>query len=182
MKKLELVVGFDKDPRETFKYIQFNPDGYVYATNGFVVVKCPSNEVLGELPNTLGEFYVLGKDWGRFQFSKAIRFELIDNRLVGYNGKQEELGSIKVLPVADFIEKVGRFPDVTRAIPSEDAPLSDIPKLGINVELLASACKAVGFSAVKLSFRGKNSIVQIDSNNEGDGLSRGYIMPLATRE
>jgi hypothetical protein len=183
MKKLELVVGSDKDPRENFKYIQFNADGYVYATNGFVVVKCPIEEVLGQVAGLPTRFYVLGKDWGRFKFSTAVQFvSLGDGRLVGFNAKHEELGSIKVLSEDEFVAKVGRFVDIERAIPSKDAPLVDIPKLGINVDLLSSVCKALGFNSVKLSFRGENSIVQIEPNAENAGLSVGYIMPLVTRK
>jgi hypothetical protein len=178
MKKLELAVGPNNDPREGFKYIQFNTNGFVYATNGHIAVKCPVSDVLGEMADLPLSFYILGKDWGRFKFSTASRFELNEDRLIGFNGKQEELGSCKVLFEDEFINKVGRYPDIDRVLPCETKPLVDIPVLGINVELLSSVCKCLDFKKVKLSFRGPHHIVQVESNIKGGMPSKGYIMPL----
>lgn len=180
MKKLELVVAADKDPRDNYKHIQFKASGLVYATNGYVAAKCPVSEVLGA-PFEQGteDFYVLGKDWGRFKFSTATRFTLSEDRLIGFNDKQEELGSIKVLFEPKFIARVGRYPEIDKYLPREDAPLVDIPKLGLNVDLLSTVSKALGFKTVQLSFRGAHTIVQVNSGNIESAGSVGYVMPLA---
>lgn len=179
MKKLELVVAADKDPRDNYKHIQFNANGLVYATNGYVAVKCPVSEVLNAPFMDPENFYVFGRDWGRFKFSTATRFTLLDDRLIAFNDKQEELGSIKVLFEKDFIVKAGRYPDIDKYLPSEDTPLVDIPKLGLNVDLLSTVSKALGFKTVQLSFRGAHTIVQVNSGNIESAGSVGYVMPLA---
>lgn len=173
MKKLQNVTNTDQ-LRENQSFIQFKGDGFVYATNSHILVKCPVNEVAGDSIATDLQFYVKGKEWGKNKFHSAEYFKIEGNLLIGYDKKGNKLGMADILFADQFKQNVGTFPDCNVVIPTNE--LVEIKEISFNPSLLYDLCECLGFGQnFKYSFRGDNKIIEVSGNNVE---SKGYIMPM----
>lgn len=175
MKKLHLTTGKDS-LRTSQQYIQIK-GGFVLTTNSHVLARFPLNEVFGENNpfNQDSEFYILGTDWKKQGFDKALSFATNGNNLEAYDKKYNLLGIIKMLNLAEFNSKNGNYPNIDQVLPTSEP--SDICVIGINPSLLKDLCDCLGFTAYKLEFRGPNKIIIIKGN---ESKAIGGIMPMMT--
>jgi hypothetical protein len=174
MKKLHLTTGKD-DLRSTQKHIQIK-GGFVLTTNSHVLVKFPLNEVFGENNpfNQDSEFYILGTDWKKQGFDKALSFATNGNNLEAYDKKYNLLGIIKMLDLPEFKSKHGNYPNIDQVLPTSE--LGEVSKIGLNPGLLKDLCDCLGAMNFKFEFRGENKIIMIKCN---DSEAIGGIMPMA---
>ena len=164
MKKLHLTTGKDQF-RLAQQHIQVK-DGFVLATNSFVLVKFPLVEVFGENSRITDtdEFYILGADWKKQGFDKGCSFSKIDNQLEAYDKKHNLIGIIKLISADELSDKGGgRYPNIDQVIPTSD--LFEISNIGINPNLLKDLCDCLGCETYKFEFRGTNKIIMIKGNN-----------------
>jgi hypothetical protein len=174
MKKLHLTTGKDQF-RLAQQYIQVK-DGFVLATNSFVLVKFPLVEVFGENSriNDTDEFYILGTDWKKQGFDKGCSFSKIDNQLEAYDKKHNLIGIIKLTSADELSDKGGgRYPNIDQVIPTSN--LFEIGSIGINPNLLKDVCDCLGCETFKFEFRGTNKIIMIKGN---DTSAMAGIMPV----
>ena len=184
MKKLHLAVSKD-DLRPALMHIQVK-EGFVYATNGHILVKFPVSEVFGEnSPITKDDhFYINGKEWGKFKFYNAMYFTFENDILSAKDHKGNNLGMIKIIKENELNS---RFPNCDQVIPSETITTESIPQISFNHELYYNLIEVFNFKfpLFNMNFFGKQKAILVKSNNEtsnkygnqvSDGL--GIIMPI----
>jgi hypothetical protein len=164
MKPLQLVTSKDAT-RPAFNYIQFK-DGFLNATNGHILIKCPINEILpdsiyNQLPN---ECYFLANDWKNSKIDKSTIQKIENNLIECLDKKFNTMGFLKFLDLENFEKQIGRFPLTDNVWPNEDLK-TEIDSIGLNPELLNDLYLANNKSNMKLTFHGKNRAITIKYEN-----------------
>jgi len=170
MKKLHLLTSTDS-LRQKYSFIQVK-DNFVIATDCFKCAKFPFNEVFGSMETQLTEFYISGENWKKCKFYNALRLEIENGYLIGYD-KKGKMGICEIITKEDFINKHGEFPSTDFLFNSTDQP-SEIPSISFNPEKLLELCEAIGGYAFNYLFFGNHKKIMVETKNSE---IKGVLMP-----
>ena len=159
-----------RDERPILKGVYIHKDGYMIATNGFILACIPCNINIDE--DEVFENCIVPADI----FKKV-------------NGKRELNINLKEKTVKLFIDKnlnsyigssliEGKYPEYNHIIPSLD-DLEPINHINLNYALYTSLCKAIGSDYPYLMFTKQNSSVLV-VNPEDKAF--GLIMPVILKK
>ena len=178
MKKLHLVVSKDV-LRPALMHIEVKK-GFVWATNGHILVKFPINEVFGNDSGITEDdcFYINGKEWGKFKFHNAMYFTFENSILSAKDNKGNSLGTLKTI---SFNELDGRYPDCNSILPSEKRELEAINQISFNHDLYYNLIEVFNLDKplFNMNFYGKSPIIMVKPNIEEHTKGFGVIMPIA---
>lgn len=158
MKKLHLLTSTD-NLRQKYNFIQVK-DGQVTATDCFKCAKFPFSEIFGDLQTELTEFYISGENWKKCKFHTALRFEIENGYLIGYD-KKGKLGICEIVISEKFIQDYGEYPNTDFLFNDIDNG-NELASISFNPENLFNLCQALGGIAFNYLFFGqyKKIIVQ----------------------
>ena len=159
MKKLHLLTSTDS-LRQKYNFIQVK-DGHVTATDCFKCAKFPFSEVFGKLETELNEFYISGENWKKCKFHTALRFEIENGYLIGYD-KKGKLGICEILTREQFIQLHGEFPS-TDFLFNDIAESEQVCSISFSPELLFDLCQAIGGQAFNYIFYGNKKKIIVES-------------------
>jgi len=158
--KLNYITSTD-DLRPALNYIQFNENGFIYASDGKVLIKSTMVDTFGvnfaelqDLWDKHKELHVHSSEWkkiaGKELLSCNVLMEANNKAIVQFKDRKSEY------TVTFITNDYQSFPICERVIPSEE--LMEIDKIGIDGALfnqLTMAIKAsVDTTQFKLEFRG----------------------------
>ena len=162
MKTLKLnYITSNDDLRPSLQHIQFNENGYIYASDGKVLIKSTMYDTFGgnfielqDLWDKHKELHVHSSEWkkiaGKELLSCNVLMEANNKAIVQFKDRKSEY------TVTFITNDYESFPICERVIPSEE--LIEIDKIGIDGALfnqLTMAIKAsVNTTQFKLEFRG----------------------------
>ena len=174
MKPLHLIAS-KNEFRPALHYIQLL-DGYFNVTDCHTLLKVPQFEILpdsiiNEIPK---ECYFLASDWKNSKIDKSSYFKINNNLIECMDNKFKTLGFLPFLDVNEFIQKVGKFPDINCVIPKDEFA-EQMVNFSLNPELLNNIYNANGKDPIQLTFFGKNRAAKIKFK-ESDSI--GLIMPM----
>lgn len=132
--------------RPQLGYIQIK-DGYAWATNQYIVIKAPVEEVFGKgVFTSEEEFYVSSERWQREKFGKAKTITR-DGDVLTASSAKGTLGTITLISAGKFAEDVGKFPPVNVVLPD---PGNYTHRFGFDVKLLSAISDCFGESRLKM--------------------------------
>lgn len=157
-------------------YIQVR-NNYVYATNSWIFVKIPVNEVFGEgVIQPDEELYFHADAWASRKADKAASFQ---REGVVFHTCDKSGNKVTVLQAITATDIEGRFPNIDGVIPTEESPKASIDMVGINPTLLTKIAKAFGNNQLHLHFYGMNKMVVVKSPLAENSIAG--IIPLAIK-
>lgn len=159
--KLNYLTSTD-DLRPSLQHIQFNENGYIYASDGHVLIKSTMEDVFGdntfpelqELWNKHSEMHIHSSEWKKIAGKELLWCTVLmesDNKaIVQFKDRKSEY-------TVTFITKnYETFPDCEKVIPTQS--LEPIDKIGIDGALFnqLTMCVKSNFNTTqfKLEFRG----------------------------
>ena len=165
--KLNYITSND-DLRPSMQHIQFNENGYIYASDGKVLIKSTMEDVfngntfplLQELWDKHGEMHVHSSEWKKIAGKELLWCTVLmesDNKaIVQFRDKKNEY------TVTFITNNYETFPICERVIPTQS--LEPIDKIGIDGALFSQLTMcvkgSVDITKFKLEFRGElNGIV-----------------------
>lgn len=164
MKTLKLnYITSNDDLRPSLQHIQFNENGYIYASDGHVLIKSTMEDVFGttfpelqELWDKHGEMHVHSSEWKKIAGKELLWCTVLmesDNKaILQFKDRNNEY------TVTFITNNYERFPECEQVIPVQSLQPIDI--IGINGSLfnqLTMCIKAsVDIAQFKLEFRGDN--------------------------
>ena len=174
MKSLHLIASKDIF-RPALHYIQLL-DGYFNVTDCHTLLKVPQFEILpdsiiNEIPK---ECYFLASDWKNSKIDKACFFKMKNNLIECLDKKLNTLGFLPFLDANEFLQKVGKFPDINCVIPKDEF-VEQMPNISLNPELLNNLYNANGKDFLELTFFGKNRAIKVRFK---ESEATGLIMPV----
>lgn len=170
MKKLHLLTSTDS-LRQKYNFIQVK-DGHVTATDCFKCAKFPFSEVFGKLETELNEFYISGENWKKCKFHTALRFEIENGYLIGYD-KKGKLGICEIIMSEKFIQDYGEYPNTDFLFNDIDNS-SELASISFNPENLFNLCQAIGGFAFKYLFFGESKKIIVQTK---DSEAKACLMP-----
>lgn len=184
--KLNYITSTD-DLRPSLNYIQFNENGFMYASDGKVLVKTTMIDALGaefeplkDLWDKHKEIRIHSSEWkkiaGKELLSCNVLMESDNKAIVQFKDRKSEY------TVTFITNDYESFPICERVIPSEE--LMEIDKIGIDGALfnqLTMAIKAsVDTTQFKLEFRGDTKGIVLTHKELND--TTFLLMPFKVSE
>lgn len=148
MKKVHVFAGND-ELRPAMNYVQFK-NGYFYATDAHIAGKFRSDAVF-ELEGMPDEFYILAKDFKSMCAVNPLGFELRDG-VISVIGKKSNF-LCPFLNAEQFINNVGRFPDVDSVLPSVDRLTGTVTSFAFNAKLVSRIAEGFGVESLLFMVR-----------------------------
>jgi len=158
MKSLKLnYLTSNDDLRPSLNYIQFNENGFIYATNAHVLIKTTMVDALGsefielqDLWDKYKELHVHSSEWkkiaGKELLSCNVLMESDNKAIVQFRDKKNEY-TVTFL-TGDF--EAG-FPQCERVIPTQ--PIESVERIGIDGALFNQLTMTVKSSVITTQFK-----------------------------
>ena len=184
MKQLHLVTLKDA-LRPSLGYIQLK-NNKVYASDTHVAVIIAKEEVFGNLEFAENEeLYFEAEQWAKQKMYKASHITREGLYFTAKDYKGNTIGTMKVVTAEEFVELIGRFPDVECVFPADDKPKEPMILVSFNPVKLHALTTALGcdVNSYDLHLFGSTKAILVTTTETDDLLGtpkaiKGLIMPL----